>query len=264
MTDPIGYTHPPAGTQPPYRYPPYVSTLKRAPTRALHPVAATLSEVTGPSFADRWAGPDRVDLTRISAGGHEAQGQRIIIAGRVLDGDGAPVAHTLVEIWQANAAGRYRHDNDRHDAPLDPHFTGAGQALTNTRGEYRFLTIRPGNYPWRNTHNAWRAAHIHFSLFGPAFATRLVTQMYFPGDPTLAVDPIVMSVDDKAARNSMIATWDHELTEAEFALGYRWDIVLRGRAATHVEAVRWDLCPPHRRPSDRFIISASTIPAGTI
>ena len=234
--DPIGYAKPPLGTQPPYLHPPYASTIKRAPTRAAHPIAPTLSEVTGPVFSHDWVGPDRADLTRLAPDRPEAQGQRIIVAGRVLDGDGKPVAGTLVEVWQCNAAGRYRHDNDRHDAPLDPNFTGAGQCLTNERGEYRFLTIRPGNYPWRNTHNAWRAAHIHFSIFGPAFAARLVTQMYFPGDPTLAVDPIVMAVPDPSARDSMIAAWDQELTMAEYALGYRWDIILRGRAATPMES----------------------------
>jgi protocatechuate 3,4-dioxygenase beta subunit len=230
------YASPPAGTQPPNDFPAYAGSAKRAPKRAPHRIAHTLSERTGPSFADGWAGPDRIDLTRPSPGGPEAQGQRIIVAGRVIDGDGRPVAGTLIEVWQCNAAGRYRHDDDRHDAPLDPHFLGAGQMITSARGEYRFLTIRPGNYAWRNTPNAWRAAHLHFSVFGPAFATRLVTQMYFPGDPNLAADPIIASVPDASARAALIAGLDRDLTQAEFALGYRWDIVLRGRAATPRDA----------------------------
>jgi protocatechuate 3,4-dioxygenase beta subunit len=163
-------------------------------------------------------------------------GQRIIVAGRVLDEDGRPVRNTLVEVWQANAAGRYRHDSDRHDAPLDPNFTGAGQAVTDDEGRWRFLTIRPGAYPWRNSANAWRPAHIHFSVFGPSFASRTITQMYFPGDPLLATDPVVQSIPDAAARERLIAAYDAGLSEAEYALGYRWDIVLRGRDATPAES----------------------------
>jgi protocatechuate 3,4-dioxygenase beta subunit len=153
----------------------------------------------------------------------------------VLDEDGRPVPKTLLEIWQCNAAGRYQHERDQHDAPLDPHFLGVGQVVTNEKGEWRVLSIRPGAYPWRNTHNAWRAAHIHFSIFGPAFATRIVTQMYFPGDPLIPADPIVNSVSDQKARESMICSYDPELSEAEYAMGYRWDIVLRGRDATPTE-----------------------------
>ena len=196
----------------------------------------TLSEVTGPTFDTAWFGPELADMTRVDNG--EAQGQRMILAGRVLDEDGRPVPKTLLEIWQCNAAGRYRHDRDQHDAPLDPHFRGVGQVVTNEQGEYRVLTIKPGAYPWRNTHNAWRAAHIHFSVFGPAFATRMITQMYFPGDPLLEADPIVNSVPDKQARDSMISRYDASLSKAEYALGYRWDIVLRGRNATPMERAR--------------------------
>ena len=227
---PLPYARPRQGAQPPYLYPDYRSTRKRAPARAPLRLEHTVSEVTGPSFSSGWAGPDIVDLTRPGKG--EALGQRIILTGRVLDEDGRPVRKTLVELWQCNAAGRYRHPKDQHDAPLDPNFTGVGRILTTDDGEYRFLTIKPGAYPWKNTYNAWRPAHIHFSLFGPAFATRLITQMYFPGDPLLADDPIFNSVPDSAARHRLIAHQDPNLSEAEYALGYRFDIVLRGRAST--------------------------------
>ena len=223
------------GMQPPHLYPDYGSTVLRAPKHALHRLEHTLSEVTGPTFAPNgWAGPDAADLTRRHKG--EPLGERIIVAGRVLDEDGRPVARTLLEVWQANAAGRYIHDKDQHDAPLDPNFTGAGQVVTNERGEYRILTIKPGAYPWRNTHNAWRPAHIHFSVFGPAFATRLVTQMYFPGDPLLALDPIFLGTASEEARNRLVSIYDPNLSEAEYALGYRFDLVLRGRAATPLES----------------------------
>jgi protocatechuate 3,4-dioxygenase beta subunit len=224
------YARPPAGANPPILHPAYRSTIKRAPLRPLLRLEQGLSEITGPGFASGWAGPPLVDLTRSGKG--EALGQRIILAGRLLDGGGRPVPDTLVELWQCNAAGRYLHGKDQHDAPLDPHFTGAGRALTNEQGEYRFLTIKPGAYPWNNTLNGWRPAHIHFSLFGPAYATRLITQMYFPGDPLLALDPIYNSVPDEAARRRLISTYDPELSEAGFALGFRFDIVLRGRDST--------------------------------
>ncbi len=173
------------------------------------------------------------DLTRQHRG--EAPGQRIIVTGRVLDEDGRAQSGMLVEIWQANACGRYIHQNDQHDAPLDPNFTGTGQVMTDDDGRYRFITIRPGAYPWRNHHNAWRPAHIHFSLFGPAFATRLVTQMYFPGDPLLPLDPILGGIPDPAARMRLVSSFDPETTLPEWALAYRFDIVLRGRAVTPME-----------------------------
>src|SRR5712692_4328913 len=159
-------------------------------------------------------------------------GSRMIVAGRLLNEQGRAVAATLVELWQANAAGRYVHEADQHDAPLDPNFTGAGQIVTNDQGEFRFITIVPGAYPWRNTDNAWRAQHLHFSVFGPAFATRLITQMFFPGDPLLEYDPIFHSIADTAARQRLVARYEPKLSVAEWALGYRFDIVLRGRAAT--------------------------------
>jgi protocatechuate 3,4-dioxygenase beta subunit len=165
-----------------------------------------------------------------------AQGERIIVEGLVLDEDERPIPNTLVELWQANAAGRYRHDGDQHDAPLDPNFTGAGRAITDAEGRYRFVTIKPGAYPWRNHHNAWRPAHLHFSIFGPSFLTRLITQMYFPGDPLLAHDPIFNSTSDPKARDRMVSRFDFNLTKPEWALGYRFDMIVRGRDATPMEA----------------------------
>jgi protocatechuate 3,4-dioxygenase beta subunit len=233
VSDPRAYAREHPGGQPPYLHPPYASTVQRAPKRPPVRVEHTLTEVTGPGFATAWAGPDNVDLTKQHKG--EPIGERIIVAGHVLDEDARPVPNTLVEIWQANAAGRYAHAVDQHSAPLDPNFTGKGQVVTDQRGAYRFVTIKPGAYPWRNTHNAWRAQHIHFSLFGPAFVTRIVTQMYFPGDPLMVEDPLFNSVADEAARVRLIATYDKFLSEPEWALGYRWDIVLRGRAQTPTE-----------------------------
>jgi protocatechuate 3,4-dioxygenase beta subunit len=174
------------------------------------------------------------DLTNQHGG--QPIGQHIIVSGKVLDQDNRPVPHTLIEIWQANAAGRYLHATDQHNAPLDPNFTGCGHARTDAEGRYEFITIRPGEYPWRNHHNAWRPAHIHFSLFGPAFATRLITQMYFPGDPLLARDPIFNCVADEKARNLLISVFDWDSTVPDQALGYRFDIILRGREATPLEA----------------------------
>ncbi len=228
------YRKPAAGSQPDYLSPAYGSTVKRSPTQPLILLPQSLSEMTGPVFGHELVGANDHDLTVQHAG--EPVGERIIVAGRVLDEDGRPVPHTLVEIWQANAAGRYQHKNDQHDAPLDPNFTGAGRTMTDANGNYRFLTIRPGAYPWRNHANAWRPAHIHFSLFGHAFATRLVTQMYFPGDPLLAFDPIYNCVPDETARQRMISQFELSLTEPEYALGFRFDIVLRGRHATPMES----------------------------
>jgi protocatechuate 3,4-dioxygenase, beta subunit len=218
---------------PPYLHPDYVATRSRAPRRPLVPLAHTLSEVTGPVYGHERVGELDHDLTRQHEG--EPLGERMILHGRVLDGDGRPVRNTLIEVWQANSAGRYRHDADRHPAPIDPGFSGAGRCLTDDEGRYRFITIKPGAYPWKNHPNAWRAAHIHVSLFGPAFATRLVTQMYFPGDPLFFQDPIFHSVRDAKHRDRMIASFDLDNTIEEWALAYRFDIVLRGREATPME-----------------------------
>jgi protocatechuate 3,4-dioxygenase beta subunit len=230
----IPYRRPPAGTQPDYLCERYMSTHKRSPSQPLILVPHTLSEITGPVFGHQDIAAGDNDLLHQHAG--DPQGERIVVSGRVLDEDGKPVPHSLIEIWQANAAGRYLHHKDNHDAPLDPNFTGCGRTLTDREGRYRFTTIKPGAYPWRNHHNAWRPAHIHFSLFGPAFATRLVTQMYFPGDPLLDFDPIYQCIPDEAARRRLISHFDWDTTEPEYALGYRFDIILRGRDATPMEA----------------------------
>jgi protocatechuate 3,4-dioxygenase beta subunit len=213
--------------------PEYKSTLKRAPSQPLILLPHTLSETTGPVFGHVAVKAGDSDLTRQHEG--EPLGERIIVSGRVLDEDGRPVPHTLIEIWQANAAGRYVHLRDQHPAPLDPNFTGAGRVVTDAEGRYRFVTVKPGAYPWRNHHNAWRPAHIHFSLFGPSFLSRVITQMYFPGDPLFPFDPIFQSIPDAAARERLISKFDLATTEPEWALGYQFDIVLRGRNATPVE-----------------------------
>ena len=218
---------------PPWNWPEYRSTALRAPKRPLVLLPHTLSELTGPAFGEGAVGELDHDLTRQHEG--PPLGERIIVSGRVLEEDGKPVRNTLVEVWQANAAGRYIHEVDQHPAPLDPNFTGAGRCLTDDEGRYRFVTIKPGSYPWQNHPNAWRPAHIHFSVFGRAFTQRLVTQMYFPGDPLFEYDPIFQSVRDPKARERLIAGFDLETTVPEWALAYRWDIVLRGSAATPFE-----------------------------
>jgi protocatechuate 3,4-dioxygenase beta subunit len=233
MTSSTGYRRPAAGTHPPPLTPAYASTAKRAPRRPLVVVPQTRSEIAGPAFGHEQVGPDDHDLTKGHAGA--PIGERIIVSGRVLDEDARPIAGTLIEMWQANAAGRYRHRNDNHDAPLDPNFSGAGRALTDAEGRYRFVTVKPGAYPWRNHPNAWRPQHLHFSLFGPSFLTRIVTQMYFPGDPLLALDPIFNGVPDPRVRARLVAAFDLDTTVPEWALGYVFDIVLRGREATPTE-----------------------------
>jgi protocatechuate 3,4-dioxygenase beta subunit len=209
-----------------------VSSLKRAPAYPLVPIPQTLSEATGPCFEPHQL---KVGADLTEQGEEAPLGQKILLTGRVLDENGMPVRHTLVEVWQANAAGRYRHLVDQHAAPIDPNFIGKGQLLTDDEGCYKFTTIKPGAYPWRNHPNAWRPAHIHFSLFGPAFSTRLVTQMYFPGDPLLPFDPIFNGIRDEAARQRLIAMFDWQTTVPEEALGFRFDIVLRGRLETPME-----------------------------
>lgn len=226
----------PPGTQPGYGHEAYRSTHRRAPRQPLIFLTPTLSELTGPLFGHNPIGETDNDLTRHFAG--EPQGERIVVAGRVLDEDGRGVPNAMVEIWQANAAGRYRHSGDNHSAPLDPNFLGAGRALSDPKGNYRFTTVKPGAYPWRNHYNAWRPSHIHFSLFGSGLLSRLVTQMYFPNDPLIPLDPIINGIPDEAARQRLVSTFDLSLTEPEWALGYRFDIVLRGRSATPFEEPR--------------------------
>ena len=216
-----------------YFFPDYRSTAFRSPGKALVMAPAGLTELTGPKFGQGDVRDSDADLTAHGSG--EPIGERIIVHGRVTDSEGRPVRNTLLEVWQANSAGRYIHQVDQHPAPLDPNFVGAGRCLSDDDGHYRFVSIKPGPYPWKNHTNAWRPAHIHFSLFGRAFTQRLVTQMYFPGDPLFFQDPIYNSVRDERARKRMIAVYDHATTRPEWATGYRFDIVLGGTQATPFE-----------------------------
>jgi len=222
-----------ASLDPPLAFAAYRSTTLRAPAQSLLPVEPELSERAGPVFGAAEVDPRDHDLTAQTD--RPPLGERIIVSGRVLDREGRPIAGALVEVWQANAAGRYAHPADEHPAPLDPGFIGAGRCRTDGDGTYRFVTVKPGAYPWGNHVNAWRPAHIHFSVFGNGFRDRLVTQMYFPGDPLLAHDPIFGSVP-RAGRALLVAQFDLDLTEPDWALGYRWDIVVRGAGATPREA----------------------------
>jgi protocatechuate 3,4-dioxygenase beta subunit len=225
-----------AGAQPPLLYPPYRSTVKRAPAQPLLELPSNVRDLAVPVYGYLPIGASDNDLTSQHAG--EPIGERIIVSGRVLDEGGRAIPHTLVEIWQCNSAGRYAHAIDDHPAPLDPNFTGAGRTLTDAEGRYQFVTIKPGAYPWRNHPNAWRPAHIHFSLFGRNFQSRLVTQMYFPNDPLFFQDPIFQSIPDERARQRLVSTFELDMTRPEWALGYRFDIVLRGRNATPFERGR--------------------------
>ena len=221
-------------SHPPYVYEDYASTVLRGPTRPLVPLRHTLSETTGPVFGHESVGPLDNNLLKNGAKTGEPLGERIVVTGCVLDEEGRPQADTLIEIWQANAAGRYIHKVDQHDAPIDPNFFGGGRCVTDGDGRYAFHTLKPGAYPWGNHPNAWRPNHIHFSLFGPSLASRLVTQMYFPGDPLLELDPIFQATPE-AARERLVARFDIGVTEPDYALGYVFDIVLRGPSATPVE-----------------------------
>jgi protocatechuate 3,4-dioxygenase, beta subunit len=220
-------------SHPPLDWPDYRSTPLRHPKQPLRPIPQTLTEITGPLLGEGRVGELDHDLTRQHEG--EPQGQRMILRGRVLEDDGRPVPNTLIEIWQANAGGRYRHRHDNWPSPLDPNFTGWGRTLTDSEGRYEFVTIKPGAYPWLNHYNAWRPAHIHFSLFGRSFTQRLITQMYFPDDPLFFQDPIFNSVRDERARRRMVSRYDHSITREEWALGFCWDIVLRGQDRTPFE-----------------------------
>lgn len=224
------------GTQPDYDYPPYASSVARSPRMPLVLLLETVTEKTGPVFGHGLIRPTDNDLTAQHEG--DPMGERIFVHGCVLDEGDKPVRGALVEVWQANSTGRYLHKVDNHDAPLDPNFSGAGRILTDEQGRFVFKTIKPGAYPWGNHHNAWRPAHIHFSLFGAGILSRLVTQMYFPGDPLQALDPIFNSISDEAARNRLVSQLDMERSESGYALAYRWDIVLRGKSDTPFEASR--------------------------
>ncbi|WP_319772046.1 protocatechuate 3,4-dioxygenase subunit beta [Breoghania sp.] len=221
-------------SHPAYLHAPYKSTVLRSPTKPLIPMKQSLSVRTGPVYGHEKVGVLDADLTKNGARNGEPLGERIIVTGRVLDEDGRPVRNTLVEVWQANAAGRYIHKVDQHDAPLDPNFFGGGRCVTDDEGRYTFKTIKPGAYPWGNHLNAWRPNHIHFSLLGPSISTRLVTQMYFPGDPLLNFDPIYQGTPENA-RERLISRFSLDVTQPEFALGYEFDIVLRGRNETPME-----------------------------
>ena len=215
---------------PPYDYPPYKSTALRAPKQSLIRIAPHPLEMAGPSFPKAFVEQSDADLTTWGKGA--PLGEKMILVGRVTDEDGGPVRNSLVELWQCNASGRYAHPVDQHDAPLDPNFLGQGKALTDSEGAYRFVTVKPGAYPWKNHPWAWRPAHIHLSLFGNAYAQRLITQVFFPGDPLLPIDPVFNSVSNEAARQRMVCSLDLEQGVEEVALGYRFDIVLRGANAT--------------------------------
>jgi protocatechuate 3,4-dioxygenase beta subunit len=235
VTDtPSSYVREPDGVQPPLDYPPYKSTQLRHPKQPLIYLPQTMTELTGPALGSaRAVGPLDHDLTRQHDG--EPIGERITVFGHVYDTEGKPLRRTLVEIWQANACGRYRHRWDRYPAPLDPNFTGAGRCVTDEEGRYRFVTVKPGPYPWGNHYNTWRPAHIHFSLLGRAFAQRLVTQMYFPGDPLFRYDPIFNSVGEVAGRKRLISRFSIRDSEPDWALAYEFDIYLRGPGATQFE-----------------------------
>lgn len=221
------------GVHPDPGFPDYRATELRHPKQSLIIIPQSMTELSAPVYGCETIGAHDHDLTAQHAGA--PLGQRIVVSGQVLDQDDRPVPDTLIEVWQANAAGRYAHKVDQWDAPLDPNFSGAGRVMTDAQGRYQFISIHPGAYPWRNHHNAWRPSHIHFSLFGQAFATRLVTQMYFPDDPLLPHDPIFNAVRDERARQRLVSTFDLSLTRPEWALGYRFDIVLRGRNETPME-----------------------------
>ncbi|HEY7703281.1 MAG TPA: protocatechuate 3,4-dioxygenase subunit beta [Acidimicrobiia bacterium] len=233
MTEPLIRHYGPRAyaDHPPFSYPDYRSTVKRSPTHDLLKIVATLSETTGPGPVWSEISEEDADLTTNAGTGSPALGERIIVTGHVLDENGEGVPGTILELWQANAAGRYAHWRETaFPAPLDPNFIGVGQCRTGRDGEYRFVTIKPGPYPWGNHPNAWRPAHIHFSVLGPALGSRLVTQMYFEGDPLLPLDPIYNSAPAHS-RERMMARYDHEVTVENWALGWRWDIVLRGEAS---------------------------------
>jgi protocatechuate 3,4-dioxygenase, beta subunit len=220
------------GSQPANDTPEYGSTRQRHPKQVALRIPSTITETTAPLFESARF-PPLSDLSVVN--GRAALGERIIVRGRVVDEDDRPIPHTMIEVWQANAAGRYDHPGDTHDAPLDPNFHGNGRVFTDVDGWYQFVSVKPGAYPWGNHVNAWRPNHIHYSLFGNGFGQRLITQMYFPGDPLLVLDPIYHAVPDRKARERLVAAFDIDITSPNWALGYRFDIILRGRDATPME-----------------------------
>ena len=237
MYDPVLSRYGPrqAGDHPPFLYADYRSTVKRSPQMDMISIIQTITETSGPGPGWSDVSDEDADLTTNAGTGSAAIGERMIVTGQIVDEEGSPLPGTLLEIWQANASGRYAHWRETaFPAPLDPNFIGVGQCTSDADGVYRFTTIRPGAYPWGNHPNAWRPAHIHFSVMGPSLGSRLITQMYFPGDPMLALDPIFNAVPEHS-RNRLVAAYDHDVTVENWALGYRWDIVLRGRSATPFE-----------------------------
>jgi protocatechuate 3,4-dioxygenase beta subunit len=231
MTDDIEYRDYEKGSQPPYLTPNYQSTRIRSPKNPQYKLPRTLTETTGPLFTQDDASAADCDLAT-SANGQAALGQLMYMDGVITDEDGRPAANTLIEIWQANAAGRYAHVVDQRDAPLDPNFAGSGRAVTGEDGHYRFLTIKPGAYPVPGYVNYWRPPHIHISLYGPSFMSRMITQCYFPGDPLNELDHILQGVPDAKARNRLIMKFDPSVGVNAHALGFRLDLVIRGRRAT--------------------------------
>jgi protocatechuate 3,4-dioxygenase beta subunit len=220
----------PDALDPPYLYPGYKSTVLRSPREPLLELPPGTLDVPGPTVPQGFVRNGDNDLT--AHGKSAPLGEKMVLTGRLLDADGRPIRRSLVEIWQANASGRYAHPGDQHEAPLDPNFLGIGRTFTDDEGRYRFVTIKPGSYPWRNHPFAWRPQHIHFSLLGNAPVQRLITQMYFPGDPLLAIDPIYNSVPDEQARTRMISTLALETGVEGVALGYTFDVVLGGARST--------------------------------
>ncbi|MGF6860320.1 protocatechuate 3,4-dioxygenase beta subunit [Rhodobacteraceae bacterium MBR-64] len=220
--------------QPPAYTPGYKTSMTRAPSRPLVALGSTLSEETGPVFGRDMLGEKDNNLIE-NFTGQQAVGERIVVHGRLIDQSGRPVPDALIEVWQANAGGRYRHKKDGYLAPLDPNFGGCGRTVTDAQGRYEFLTVRPGAYPWPNGVNDWRPMHIHFGLFGSGFGQRLITQMYFEGDPLIARCPIIKVIPSQEAIDSLIAPLDMDASMPMDALAYKFDIVLRGRRQTYFE-----------------------------
>ena len=235
MTGPPAYFQRDPKRHPPRLAPHYKSSITRSPQHALIRLDQTVSETTGPVFGHNDVEENDNDLIKNYVHTGDPIGERIIIHGRVMDENAHPVPNTLVEVWQANAGGRYRHKNDTYLAPKDPNFGGCGRTVTDENGHYCFRTIKPGAYPWQNGGNDWRPAHVHFSIFGTAFSQRLITQLYFEGDPFIARCPIVQALPDGDAIDALTAKLDMDATIPLDIVAYRFDIVLRGRQSTLFE-----------------------------